>query len=107
MKGKCYQGLLSIDTRASKQQSDLATSAMPNMNWISFSGKSTCKCLGPTLHLILQCSIMFVRQYYLYASESTPNPHDRMKLKIRKAKGNFKKSKNNVKTVYFTKQKLS
>lgn len=62
IKCKCYQDLLSINTMASKQQSDQATSAMLNMNWISFSGKSTCKCLGPVLRF--QCSIRFVRWYY-------------------------------------------
>lgn len=90
MKCKCYQGLLSIDTTASKQQSDQTNSGMPKMNWISFSGKSACKCLGPVLHLRLQCSIRFVRWYYTLPicirkhSESSWY----MKLKIRKAKRN-------------------
>lgn len=66
MKCKCYQDLLSTDKIAYKQQSDQATSAMPNMNWISFSRKSTCKCLGPVLHLRLHCNFKrFVRWYYM------------------------------------------
>lgn len=96
MKCKCYQGLLSTDTMASKQQSDQAISAMPNINWISFGSKSTCKCLGLVLHLRLQWNARrFVRWYNMLPIHIRKHSKSSwyMTLKIRKAKRNFKSLK--------------